>query len=294
MSDIWTNVDAPETYPKVSVTELKSLLRCTRQHNYAYRQGLVPTVTPDYFTKGKFLHKLQEAFWTSLKDGGPLTADETIDVVLYQAKDSSDPLPDTETLSEVIAVFRAWHKETLPLSYEYEVLAVEQEFLIDIELSQTLSDSGLQIPVLLHGIIDLLVRDAEGNLWVVDHKTAGRAWSAGNFIFDFQSRLYARAVETYLLEAPAGAMFQFFYPKRFETRLLHFDSVEIDGFVQEVQNALLLREDLSIIRQPHWGCNDCRFKALCHAELCGVDSEYVRHEQFTVDQDKVDRFTEEA
>ena len=297
MAELWTNVTQPEAHPKISISELRSLLRCTAQHDYAYRQGLTPRETPGYFLKGTYLHELQAAFWASVQRGEPLTAAECVNAALQAMAEDREP-PSPSDAAEVNDVFRAWHDDTVHRVSDYEVLAVEQEFLLDIGLQHVtvLVDGGhARMPVLLHGIVDLVVRDSQGLVWVVEHKTAGRAWSQGNYLFDLQSRLYPLAVEEYLAELVAGTQFQFFYPKRYEVKLVSPDAADIVGFVNLVNGAIDLRESGIIVPQPHWGCNDCSFKALCHAELTRNDSgEYIRDQQYTVDQDRVDRFSEEA
>ena len=75
-NDHISNIDNPETYPRISVTELRDLLRCTKKHDYAYRQGLKPLATPGYFGKGRYLHALMEAFYAQAptlpaREGGP-------------------------------------------------------------------------------------------------------------------------------------------------------------------------------------------------------------------------------
>jgi len=292
MSEAWTNVpDDPTTYPKISVTELRDLLRCTKKHDYAYRQGLRPAVSPSYFGKGRYLHGLEEARLTSYAQGTPLTTISEIgnaalaDMRRQRAEgDPSATVGEPDRL-EINGVYADYLKQVDMTGVE--VLSVEREFFADVGLRSA------GAPVLLHGFMDALI-SFDNQVWLIEHKTAGRAWSQGNFVFDYQSRLYTSAVEALGADRPVGTSFNFFYPKRWETKQVYVTPEESQLLLAEVQKAIDYRDSQMIVRQPHWGCNDCSFRTLCHAELSGGDSEYTRKTEFTVDQDKVDRFTEEA
>lgn len=286
MDQVWTNVDDHTTYPKVSVSELRSLLRCTKQHDYGYRQGLVPAVTPGYFVKGTYLHRLMQHTLTAVKHGIPVSAATSISAAREEviAKHGT-MVVGTDEVEQVDEQFRSYLKGT---SFDdVEVLGVEQEFYADLGWRNA---DG--VPVLAHGIVDADVRIGNDR-WVAEHKTAGRAWSQGQFAFDYQSRLYSAAIHALTGEFPMGTIFNFFYPKRWEVKQVYTTPEESELLLAEINGALLLRDSELIVRQPHWGCNDCGFKHLCHAELTGNDASYIRTQQFTVDQGKADRFNQE-
>jgi len=292
-----SNVDSPEEYPRISVTELRDLLRCTKKHDYAYRQGLKPVSTPGYFGKGRYLHAVMEALYSDLKSRGSgrkgprpefggLGARALAAMALArEAGDPSSVVGEPDRL-EIDAVVAGYLKELDPSDIT-GVPMVEQAFYADIGL---VNSNG--VPVLLYGFIDAVLDTTAGS-WLVEHKTASRAWSLGQFLFDYQTRLYASAIEAITGTRPLGTMFNFFYPKRWESKLVYVTPEESALLIEEVQRAIYLRDQESIVRQPHWGCNDCGFKNICHAELIGADSDHLRATEYTVDQDKVDRFSQE-
>lgn len=293
----WTNVPGdPTTYDRVSVSEIRELNRCTRKHLYGYRQGLRPAETPGYFTKGRYLHAVMASFLRGIMVG------EVSRDVGYPARQALEDMSSTEdgkvpelptqdVIDEVNASVAGYLKG-VQLD-KIKVLAVEQEFYADIGLRNVRDE-----PVLLYGFVDAVVTDGGGATWIVEHKTASRAWSLGQFLFDYQTRLYAaamRAIFAWQDDPPnvEGAVFNFFYPKRNESKIIYSNPEEEARLIEEVQGVISLRDSGLITRQPHWGCNDCGFKAICHAELIGGDADYIRATQYTVDQDKVDRFSEE-
>jgi hypothetical protein len=170
------------------------------------------------------------------------------------------------------------------------VVAVEQEFYADIGLH---SFDGP--PVLLHGIVDAVVRDDSGLLWLLEHKTSSRAWSTQQFEFATQDILYCMAWEKLTGERPAGVQYNFFYPKRWEVRNKFVGPEQYDEVLHDTQYSLNLRHHLIggvAPREPLYGCGGCQFRDLCYTELLGADSTYLRDNSFKVDPDRAARFTE--
>lgn len=276
-----SNVSDPETHSKISVSELGTLLRCTKRHDYAYRQGLQPVRTPSYFSKGKLLHEAMAEWLSTIGEG--VTPGQS----WAKAIGNLDEFPPEADMEQVHDQFLDFVRNA-DMSH-VRVEHVEEEFYVDLGWTE----AGQ--PVLLHGVIDALVRDVDtGETWVVEHKTAGRAWSESQFTFDFQAPLYMEALEALTGQRPVGLTYQFFYPKRWEQKQRFIGPEESRGVVGEVQSALKLRELSIITRQPHWGCNDCTFKQLCSTEMFGGDSSHLRENLFTVDEAKAARFALEV
>jgi hypothetical protein len=287
-----SNVENPESFAKISYSELTTLLRCSQKHSYAYRQGLISVRPPSYFSKGKLLHEAMAAWleWAHLARIG-----ETLNTpmpnaywaeALKRMAEKGEQLPPESDIEQIRSQFISFVKSADMTGIE--VLGVEEEFYADL---------GWRIngePVLLHGIIDARLRDVDtGETWVVEHKTAGRAWSESQFTFDFQGPLYIEAVEALTGERPVGLTYNFFLPKTWNQSQRFVTPSESAGVLAEAQKALELRESGIILRQPHWGCLDCgTFKSLCSTELLGGDSSHLRTNLYVVDEDKAARFAE--
>ena len=294
---VLANVEGdPLSYQKISVSELNTLLRCTKKHDYAYRQGLSAVDVPTYLSKGSLLHKLMDRYqhhryWED--DESTFNADEvskSLQRELMEERGNTVLEPDRV---EVVGVFESWREEVnkdggdwAPELYDGEPF-IEREFYADLGW-QSLDGE----PVLLHGVVDLMTLEADDSRWIHEHKTAGRAWSSNQLQFAYQGVLYASAIETITGLRVDGIQYNFFLPKKFDIKQVYVDQTRADNLLAEVQQAIFLRDTGSIVRQPHWGCNDCWYRSLCFAELIGQDAEHVRSTQFTVDPDKVARFTE--
>lgn len=287
-----TNVDGDlSTYQKISVSELNTLLRCTRKHDYAYRQGLVLAEPPTYLSKGSYLHLLMERYQRARFEGAdfdPDLASKQAQAELLKERGATVLEPDR---LEVTAIFREWIKQVEVGEWQAAehdgIPLIEREFMVDLGWRSLDGE-----PVLLHGFMDLVTDTAYQQKWMHEHKTAGRAWSIHQLQFAYQGVLYVPALERTTGIRVDGIQYNFFLPKKFEIRQVYVDDARIEHLLAEVQQAIFLRDTGSIVRQPHWGCNDCWYRGLCYAELVGQDTTHIRTTQFKVDEDKVARFTE--
>lgn len=293
-----TNVQEPTAYQKISVSELNTLLRCSKKHDYAYRQGLTLVEPPTYLSKGSFLHKLMEDYQLHRFNFGPdvpydlPAAGRKVQAELLQERGATVLEPDRV---EVEHVFRDWMQqfhggEWDALTFNLAGLdlpVVEREFMVDLGWKSLDGE-----PVLLHGFIDLVTKHRDGSVWLHEHKTASRAWSVNQLQFAYQGVLYLAALEATLEERPDGIQYNFFLPKRFEVQQVYVDQQRVERLLAEVQQAIYLRDTGSIVRQPHWGCNDCWFRPLCYTELVGGDASLIRNSMFKVDEDKAARFND--
>lgn len=275
------------------MSELNTLTSCLKKHDYAYRQGLQQKNTPSYLSKGSYLHGLMAEWLTEISEGGTFDLGKLSKRVLLAMRDEGrNPITEVDKAQIDQQVSRFVREVDMS---NVELLAIEQEFYVDLgfEEPDTLDLKGH--PVLLHGFFDAVVRDKDtSDVWIVEHKTAGRRWHEGRFMFDFQAKLYAAAWEALTGERPVGILWNFFYKKQAEQRQQFVPESESAGFVEEVQNLLELRGTGLTPRQPMWGCNGCWFKDLCYTELSGGDSAILRSERFDVNEDKVERFEEES
>ena len=283
-----TNVESPESYPKISYSEMSTLLTCSKKHDYAYRQGLVPARQASYFSKGKLLHEAMAVWLEAVQSGLPdVTAAPVWGRALSRFMENGDTLPPESDIEQIRRQFLDFVKNADMTGIE--VLGVEEEFYVDLGWKDKTGS-----PVLLHGIFDARVRDADTEeTWVVEHKTAGRAWSENQFTFDFQGPLYIEAAEALTGQRPVGLTYQFFLPKRWEQKQRFITPQESVGILREGQNAIDIRDSGIVARQPQFGCNMCgAYRQLCAAEMLGGDSSHLRENFYTVDEEKAARFAE--
>jgi len=275
----------PLLQSKISNSELYSLTRCKKLWDYSYHQGLKPNTTPDYLTRGSFLHSLMaEALSTGDTDYSAMSM--RLQVATSKKGEPTVGEPDRVLLANQVTEFFG----EMGKPGGEDVVAVEEEFYADIGLLNKYGNT-----VLLHGFIDAVVRDEAGNLWLVEHKTGARAWSAQQFQFAIQDVLYCAAWEALTGERPVGVQYNFFYPKRWEVRTKYIEDTQYASVIGDVQASVDLRDIMETYpREPLWGCPGCQFRDLCYSELIGADGQYIRDTNFTVDAAKRDRFVAEG
>lgn len=281
----------PERVARVSLSQLSTWLRCKAKHDYAYRQALVPVSPPSYLSAGSYLHAVLAQALLALQAGDTLPdISELSNRALghLKAERESGKRPglldegDRQAVNAQLVPFLA----TLDASQTVE--GVELEFLADMGWRDA---DGQEVAY--HGVIDGLVRDSDGALWVVEHKRTSRAWSLGQHQFAYQGRLYAEAVYRLTGERPAGIVYNFFYPKRFATELTYVTPEESQLLVDELGQVVAAMGVTPPVREPHWGCGDCWFRNLCVTEMQGGNAELVR-QGFVVDEDKLARYADDT
>jgi hypothetical protein len=280
-----TNVQDWKSYPKISNSELYALGRCKKMWDYSYRQGLVPATTPDYLSKGSFVHDMIAQYIESVRtDDVPKTLFELSLSIQTQAIKEGKPTVDEATRIETLEQVKDFFAHSAVSSAN--VVAVEEEFYADIGLRNR-DDK----PVLLHGFVDAVVRDDNDSLWLIEHKTAARAWSVQQFQFAVQDVLYIMAWKALTGDDIMGTQYNFFYPKRWEVKQKFVDTAQFQSVLDDLQAAVYMRDDLKTYpREPLYGCGGCQFRDLCYTELVGGDGSFIRKHQFVVDDVRRNRF----
>jgi CRISPR/Cas system-associated exonuclease Cas4 (RecB family) len=294
--NILTNVENPESLSKISVSEAYTLMRCKKKHDYAYRQGLSLAQPPSYLGKGNYLHRLMRVWLTLWADGSPTSnVEELSNRTLREIVEEGSPITVAESdRVEVNAVFGQFLRDVGPQMGGVAILAIEQPFYADLGWTE-IGPDGQEVLVVLHGVFDAVLQDiSSGQVWIVEHKSTGRAWSASQLQFAHQGKLYADAWATIKRQEITGIQYNFFYPKGYEIKQTFVSSEERELLRHEMQMIINQRSTSLLQREPHWGCNDCWFKDLCITELVGGDSDYLRRTKYVVDEEKVARFAEEG
>lgn len=263
---ILTNVRDHESFPKISITEFNSLVRCTQQHDYLYNKKLRKISTSSYLTKGSYLHGLMERYIKDPEGFNLAKSTEEVKLELMQERGESVLEDDAASID---ALFSAYVVKTKPhkvLTYIENEPLVEQEFYADIGLKDLEGN-----PVLFHGFIDAVVME-DNRVVVMEHKTASRAWSEAQLQQNYQGPLYAHALETLTGLTVDEVRFNFFYPKTFASRSIYPAPEHKASLVRELQAAVYLRGTGSIVRSPHWSCSSCPMQQYCILETQGMDA----------------------
>lgn len=176
-----------ETLKAISWSEIKTFQRCPKQHEYKYGERLVPKTKARPLYLGSWVHSALESHYKQgnwkighslyLQDYNRLFEEERVALETKRGK-RGRPLP--EIVAQIIRSYLWYYRHE-----NLKVIAVEQAFEVPTPLKINGKVQTLQ------GIIDLIVEDEEGRLWVIDHKTAGTIPDASSFhAMDPQLMLY--------------------------------------------------------------------------------------------------------
>jgi RecB family exonuclease len=182
----------PEEPLRLSNSKAKTWRRCPNQFRYKYELGLRTRDRSIYLERGTWLHTLMEVYYS---------ADPTLKIKVgkrwYEVgqdwrkahkllargfnslfDEEKEDLGDLPT--ECLRIFTSY-------LMRYGKQDAKNWKVIDAELNEIVTlPSGLRFQV----IIDLIVEEPDGGLWIVDHKTVGRFMPVDFMLLDAQLARY--------------------------------------------------------------------------------------------------------
>lgn len=193
---------------ELSVSKVKKWRACQKAFDYKYVDKLRPKKKAVALRRGTWIHSCLEA-----RDKG----EDWLEVIKKLKKEEYDKLFLEEKAElgdlpmEVLRIMRAYHQTWQKVDAEYEVLRVEQDFMIRLD----------KTPFVLVGKIDGIRRHkATGKIWCVEHKTMAKSIPTEEFrVTDVQTAIYDWVLEQlapyigYKKEDIAGVMFDYIKTK---------------------------------------------------------------------------------
>jgi hypothetical protein len=153
----------------VSHSRVESYLTCRRKDFYGYQwpnedgsRGIRRITTSDSLALGSAVHECLAAFYQAILDGGDFERG-MLDAYAALAVAYGLGYENSERTATIESILQTYFDNEPFVSKGYEVLAVEEEFRLEYD---TETDSSYPF------IVDLIVRDPQGKVAVVDHKTA--------------------------------------------------------------------------------------------------------------------------
>lgn len=133
----------------ISYSQIKSIEFCPINYHFQYVQKLEMVPTPAYFVKGKVFHEVLANNYARLRETPDL---EDVDVQFDGSGFNSEHYQHIENAIS-LHLNNLWNG--------FEILGIEDSFALNISNN---------IPPVV-GVIDLLLRDASGTIYIIDHKT---------------------------------------------------------------------------------------------------------------------------
>lgn len=145
---------------RLSYSQIKMWKRCRRKWYYSYQENLKPKARVPRMDLGSCVHALLENHYLNT---GISVEEASENFFNEKVSDSTDE----ELMAHFRAVqvdaeniFKRYVNTYAEIDKKWEILGVEKEFLVEIP------GTGVNMKM----IIDLIVKDEDGRIWLVDHK----------------------------------------------------------------------------------------------------------------------------
>jgi putative RecB family exonuclease len=260
----------------VSHSQIANYLNCSLRYRFQYVENRPQERVSIALPFGGAIHAAVEMFYRAMKNTGRVEPVEDLhqrfeDCLALDLDNATTPVVFKKDLPDrggTIAMGRAM------LNAFHGSLNLKGLTIVDVELplSATLyTEEGTATDFKLFGVIDLLLRGGDGELLVVDYKTAAREMSQATADDDGQMSAYA-----YLLSsnryAPAKGDVRCRFDvlrKLKEPRLEYVHTLRTPfhrkRFARVASAVLAGIDNRVFLPQPSWRCADCGYAEACKA-----------------------------
>ena len=258
--------------PHISFSQINTYMMCPLKYRFIYVDEVDPDFTPSALPFGSAIHEALAYYYRHLKNNGTPTEVDDIIVVFRNdwslrvecAGDVKFDGDDSKTTAEErgINMIRAFYDNVNP----GEVLCVEQEFCLR-KMDQS---NSRQLPLPIVGKIDLIEKTSDGNIVVVDHKTASRKYNQSKAETDLQLTLYTAAFARSRL-ANGDKTFHARFDLITKTKNPEFISYPAVRIEEDHRRVIRIAREIifaidSGVFYPvtGWMCSSCQYKSECN------------------------------
>jgi putative RecB family exonuclease len=256
----------------ISHSQLFTYLNCSLKYYFSYVEGRTPEHRPAAMLFGSAIHAAIARYYKGvLKKGKPeplsLIQDLFHDYWNWQVEDTGIPVAykdgsDKDSmLAEGQRLVLTFYKNAEPM----EVVGVEEPYS-----SVLYDEEGNPTDFKLIGIVDCIQRDRDGNLIIIDNKTANRAYSKDKIEQDLQMTVYSYlAAASGLVPAKSETLHRFdvLVKLKKEPRLdlYHTTRTAADRkrLAKTISRVLKGIESGVFFPNPGWMCSDCQYAQAC-------------------------------
>jgi RecB family exonuclease len=181
----------------LSYSQLALYLECPLRYKLRYlaEGGYADEPVPASLAFGKAIHRALAGFYTEAMEERPFNLVRFLEGFEEAWKEETEGkeihYSEGEGFDSLLEQGREMLRVYARMVHPMRVIAVEVPFEFKLEHPRT----GEEFPTPIKGIIDLIEEDEQGTLWIVDHKTASRAYSEQQVAGDLQMLIYAAAVK---------------------------------------------------------------------------------------------------
>lgn len=193
----------------ISVSQIRTYLRCPRSFELRYVLGVKPAFKPVPFAFGSSFHSAVARFYLAVKEEGappplPLVTDEfrsawqrELDGEVPLQTDDDEPEDQGALLDKAAAMLALFYDNAMKTLDGVKVEGIEMPFSVPLADP----DSGEQLEERFVGAFDLVEKRARRHR-IVEFKTASRKYGADQIRFDLQPTGYSLAAKAIGLAKP--------------------------------------------------------------------------------------------
>ncbi|MEQ1735393.1 MAG: PD-(D/E)XK nuclease family protein [Rhodoglobus sp.] len=252
----------------VSVSQLKTYLRCPRQYELRYVRGERPEFTAAALVLGSAVHGALAAFYAGLRDGSPLdlaTMLEAFGLAWVAAQPVDRPLQldkdedERQVRAEGERMLRVFHAHAAR-SPQVRPVMIEAPFSVELHDPTT----GEILEERLIGVMDL-VAEVGDQVRIFEHKTSARRYSRDQVDHDLQATAYLLAARALGL-AVAGLTYQVL--TKTATPVVQVEDVNRTAqqereFLATVVGVLRAIDAGAFYPVRGWQCRSCAHRTAC-------------------------------
>lgn len=258
----------------ISYSQIFTYLACSLKYKFQYVEQRLHERVSIALMFGSAIHSAIERYYRSLKDNG-------VPDPLWQIQDLFEDILNVDLDNRAIPIL--YKKETPDreatiqmgkglLKAFYENIDLTGFEIAGIELPLTarlFNEDGQPMDMVVTGIIDLLLRDAQGNVIAVDNKTAKQPYQQATVDADLQLTSYSYLLAANRYVMPTGNVYCRFDVLRklktpkFQQHYTIRTAAQRRRFAK-LTGAILDGIDKRVfIPNKSWMCSDCQFKKAC-------------------------------
>ena len=260
----------------ISYSQIFTYLACSLKYQFQYVEQRPHERVSIALMFGSAIHSAIERYYRSLKENG-------VPDLLWQIQDFFQDHLNADLNSRDIPIL--YKKETPDrestiqmgkglLKAFYEGIDLTGFEIAGIELPLTarlFNEDGQHVDMTVTGIIDLLLKDAQGNIIAIDNKTAKQPYAQATVDEDLQLTSYAYLLASNKFVFPTADVYCRFDVMRklkspkFQQHYTIRTAAQRRRFAK-LTNAILAGIDSRIfIPNKSWMCGDCQFAKACEA-----------------------------
>jgi RecB family exonuclease len=259
--------------PHFSHSALRQLQTCSLQYRLQRIDGVKASHRNPALVLGSTYHSVLAHALTALKNGQVLSDDELVayfdQVWKVEVGIEAPPIRWTARTTEESeaelgrAMVLAWHEQALPIFCDAdEIIGIEQRFRIPI-----LHSKGEVLETPLDGFIDCIFRVTNGDITVVDHKTAAQSYKGAQVDMDMQATAYLYAAQQLGIDDCRFAFHVMSKAKKgpkltvCEVRRTESDFNRLYWIASQAERQL--DAQLFLPTAPGWQCDSCSYLSAC-------------------------------